>query len=185
MPQMTFRLPGGRRVQVSDVPNDDDVLTFDVVSNTWDSEPAQGGVTGFSTKFKTSDETINNDNTLTDDVDIQFEAEANGVYAIKVYLFLKSGANADFAYTFAAPSGASAEWINSGSWHPTNARGTDNLLDKTTLQTNNNIQTTPVYVMLKMGPTPGTFAFQWAQNSNSGNNTTLLKGTWMSFKKLN
>ncbi len=182
---MTFRLPGGRRVAVSDIPDDKDVLTFDAATNRWDAEASGGGGAGFQTKFKAADETITNDNILTDDVDLQFEAEAFGVYAIKMWIFMISGTNADFAYTFSAPAGASAEWINSGSWHPTNARSTDSLLDKTNLATNNIIQTTPVYVSLVMGATAGTFVFQWAQNNSSGQNTTLLKGTWMDHKKLN
>ena len=186
MPLMTFRLPGGRRVQVSDVPNDDDVLTFDIVTNTWDSEPAQGGgAEGFSTKFKTIDEIINNDNVLTDDTDLQFEAEANGVYAIKLFIFYTIPSAADLQYTFVAPSGALGKFISDAAWSPAASRNTSSLLDKIVVTTSNKVETTTVYVSLRMGGTAGTFAFQWAQNSSQSDDTTLFKGSWMDFKKLN
>lgn len=43
MPLMRFQLPGGFPVTVSDTPTGGEVLTFNAVTNQWDSETSAGG----------------------------------------------------------------------------------------------------------------------------------------------
>ena len=148
---------------------------------------ASGGG-GFSTVYKTSDETINSDATLTVDTDMQFTGDANGVYAIWGEFMFTTGTTPDFQYDIQTPSGNAwsiqDNWssiaekartdISSASGSPTSvivSSGTDKIIF--------------VDALVILGGTGGTVGLRWAQNTSDAGNTTMLKGGFLMYKKLN
>jgi len=107
MPNFGFKLPGNKKADVSDTPTNAQVLTFNSTSDLWDSQ-AGGGGGGFSTVYKTADESIQSDTTLTDDADLFFSVDASSVYVGFMYLYvdMDSGADPDMKTTFTIPAGA-------------------------------------------------------------------------------
>jgi len=134
--------------------------------------------------FKKLSETISSDTTLTDDDDLQFEAEANVNYAIFNCRFCNSHAAADLKERFSIPAGATINRINSF-WHggggcvPVDFAATLTSFDLGVAEMNPNPS------ILIMGATAGTVAYQWAQNGTTSEDTTLLAGSFLWVMKAN
>ncbi len=134
---------------------------------------------------KAADETVNNSNTLQNDDDFVFAAEANSVYLVELDLFLTSAASPpDFKIAFALPSGGSgATRLFDGS-----ASVSVNL-DATA---SDEIDTTAIYVgvptrvwaRITIGATAGNVQFQWAQETADMSNSSILKGSMMRCRKV-
>jgi len=183
MPQFKFKLPGNVPVDVSDTPTDQDVLTFESSSNQWLSQAAGGGG-GFSTVFKTADEIINSDNTLTDDTDLNFAIDADEFFACIVCLNWAADATPDFKFSFTGPAnmlgGFTVDWDD---------------INQTILAFSSVVggvgggasveKLAQINCLIKNGDTAGTFSVSWAQTNSDVADTTLFKGSWMMFKKLN
>jgi len=149
-----------------------------------DLVPAGGG---FSTVFKTADETIQSDTTLTDDTDLQFSVDANSSYAFMMVFTFVTGANPDFKYGMTSPSGALVS--SSSDFYAVN----------TTSYTRRDMSTTIVQLVpaggasrfkliigyVDVGVTAGSITLQWAQNTSQAEDTTVQKNSWVMFKKLN
>jgi hypothetical protein len=131
--------------------------------------------------LKTSDETINESEVLQDDNDLYFSVSANKMYAFKLVLHFNSGTVPDFNCAFSVPSGASfvgkmfedvsRVWQITASGHNCTGIGSN----KTII-----IQGTFI-----VGANSGTVKFQWAQDSEDSANTTVLQGSFLSYKLLN
>ena len=140
---------------------------------------------GFSTVFKTADEIITSDDTLTDDADLQFEVDKNSVYAYKMVLLMSSSVNADFKYFWTGPVGATMSWFED--------QDSNVGVTAKTITTQDNMNGAGVAVLtiqwpeglIITGANAGILNFQWAQLTSEATNTTLRKGSWILFKKLN
>lgn len=147
---------------------------------------------GFQTVYKTADETIENDATLTDDADLQFEAEANSIYAVFVYMFITGSQFADYKHAFSVPTGGSAfgnhhmDTLYRGAPFNSHSVGDMTVATDGSISSVANTQFAVISGFVEIGANAGTVAYKWAQNTGFANEfTTLQKGTFMMFKKLN
>ncbi len=144
---------------------------------------AGGG--GFSTVFKTVDETINSDSVLTADGDMTFSVDANSYYALYFLIKVHTAATPDFKYRIVGPSGSLIWGDNSAMDHDSSNRidldGFDIVV--TTFGTNNEFVLG--HGLIEIGGSAGSVELQWAQNTSDVGDTTLKVGSHLAFKKLN
>jgi len=153
---------------------------------------SSGGGGGFETVFKTADETINSDDTLTDDADLQFEVEANDVFALFHYIYAEGHATPDIKTSWGGPAGTEYFTIAGFSEKFTGSIqsaersqdmfGVSNAGSLTGVGFPNHLGMLGVILV---GGSAGTFAFQWAQNVSSVEDTILKRGSWLAFRKMN
>lgn len=139
-------------------------------------------------KVKTSDETINTDNTLSNDATLTgWSLAASSTYAIEGDLYLVSAATPDFQYTFtvsagsptcrfmdsAFRAGASVVDVGVGTSCGTGVSITVDNTNQHNVRLWGYITTT----------TAATVNFQWAQNTSNGSNTTLKDGSTIKLTK--
>jgi len=147
--------------------------------------PAGGGGGGFSTVYKTADEGITNDDTLTDDADLQFPVDADSWYNFRTVMNYDCNAAEDikFAYSIpAATSPAVAYQDYDGFAGIVWAANTTGILH--TGSGVGNIRGSYYNGNFKTGVNAGTMAIQWAQNTSGANVTTLQEGSMLMFRKL-
>jgi len=118
MPNFGFKLPGGKKVDVSDTPTDTEVLTFNSTKDEWDSQ-APGGGTDLTTKgdlhgYDTGNNRIPigaNDEVLTADsaqaLGLKWAAAAGG--GTWEILDFHEAASAESTYTFTPASPLSVD----------------------------------------------------------------------------
>ncbi len=157
----------------------DTVLTADSTEDLgikWAAAGGGGGKT-FAVKFKTSNETINNDSTLSDDAELLFTPTINKLYQILMFVYTNSGTTADFKQAFTIPTGATIQ-INAGDFQVT----PQNLMDGETPfpdVSSGLDQNKAILIRLVMSSTAGNCVYQWAQNVSDAEDTTLLEGSVM------
>jgi len=130
------------------------------------------------TAVKTADETINDDNTLSDDADLNVELEAGHTYVIFGFLFWESGTTPDFQYAFSAPTGATglrsaANWTASG--NPATAVFSTAQFCSGTAGTRG----TPFMATIRNPTNSGTLSVQWSQATSNAGDTTLKINSWI------
>jgi len=145
---------------------------------------------GFLTVFKTADETITNDDVLTDDADLQFPVDANGVYAFMLMTVISGNITPGFKHAFSIPAGAVGRGNHRFEFYAGEPSATYEMADLTVAETTgagglgeDNFGL--ILGMFRIGATPGTVAYQWAQGTSNALSTSLLDDSWMMFKKLN
>jgi hypothetical protein len=136
---------------------------------------------------KAADESTANDTTLSDDATLKFSMVANTKYRVRAVVFFDTVSAADFKYGLAGP--AAPTLVRCFRVH-TDAGGVpselalDTALPATVSLTGNG--STGGYVQFEMtfhnGANAATFAFQWAQNTSNGSNTTVRAGSWMEYQ---
>jgi hypothetical protein len=156
-----------------------------------------GGSESEGVVYKAADTNRNTTTTLTDDPDLQVPLDASSVYYVEVFLLLQdtSGGTADFKFGWTVPSGATFRYGAIG--------GTNGQWD------NVGVGTTPSSILsagsamaqgggsaaLTTGlawfgiaftdVTSGSLVLQWAQNTSSGSDVTLKRGSFIRYRKLN
>ncbi len=147
---------------------------------------AAGGGGGFCVVFKSADQAICTDITLTDDCCLQFAVDACSTYSIYHNMAFKTQDTPDFKYSYSVPACTTGRRIN-GNW----AGGPFEVTTTcwTTSMSPTVVGTAAFFIVhtgyITTSTTAGTFAFQWAQNTSSATCTTLVQGDWMMFRKLN
>jgi len=138
----------------------------------------------FISAFKTADEGINNDTTLTDDADLQFEADANSTYGLMMVLRVDAETSTpDIKANFSIPAGASG-FLLDGPW---DFAFTRLAVDVTTVQVGDLSTTMAFWATMAtfiIADTAGTIALAWAQNNTHAAKTFIRQGSYMLFKKL-
>jgi len=150
-----------------------------------------GGGGGFSTVFKTSDEVITSDTTLTDDADLVFSVDANSTYVGIMIVRLGGDAGTDYKEAFTIPAGATMtglgdstniwNWGYSDSVSPSKDMTAVNVVEVSSGSSPRFIMTP--FIIITAG-TSGSIQYQWAQNISSVNDTTTFKGSWIQFIKV-
>jgi len=132
------------------------------------------------TIVKSTDETRNNDTTLTDDSELVFTPQINTSYFICIFMMYESGATANIKHAVSIPAGATAFRINQ-SWDPSNHRNGTNWTTSSTRSGGGAgvIRFVPMHGRLVMGGTAGDFAYQWAQSVSSAQDTIIVEGACM------
>lgn len=144
--------------------------------------------------FKTADESISLDNTLSNDVALLFTADASGVYVIRVKLFITVHSGCDFQCDMTGPSGTGlASWksfgenqamaVNSSSGFSASTSYFSATYAPTAGGTNEG--SVEGEIMVTVGGSGGTVNLRWSQNISTADNLTLHKGSYLEYRKLN
>jgi hypothetical protein len=129
---------------------------------------------------KSADETINNDSTLNDDVDLVLAVKANSFYIIDAWIVYNSAAAADIKMTFKALAAATASWGFSYDQSPTEK----GLGDVAAVPTDATDQWMWIHGSLATGATAGNLQFQWAQNASDAGNTILRAESYIAITRV-
>lgn len=141
---------------------------------------------------KASDETVNNSDTLQDDDDFQFEAEADVTYIIEAQARVSWPKTPNFKSAFVVPSGATIS-----GWMATHnpVSGTDSSADVAATAdwtsalaigsgTFGAAAAMKLFAVLVMGGTAGKVKFQWAQNVATVADTTVEQDSFITVRRL-
>lgn len=133
---------------------------------------------------KTSDETLNNNDSLQDDNDLTFSVTANKNYAVWGTLLIDSGTTPDFKHQWSLPASATADM--------TSSTAVDDVLpfneSDPGFATGGGAGTpTPLTFTgtITVQGNAGTAVIQWAQNTADGSDTKVLEGSWLAYRLLN
>jgi hypothetical protein len=126
-------------------------------------------------KMKPADEIVISSSTLQDDNDLFFPVLANEMWSVQLYLSISSGTGPDFKFNFSVPAATTyafsqisqatavcLDYVNSDQSISTSGAG-------------NNAAIIPAF--FRVGATPGTVTFRWAQNTPTATNTILQAGS--------
>lgn len=140
---------------------------------------------GWKTVYKTADETIASDATLSDDADLKFPVDANSDYTFIMFLHVTSNTTADFKYAFTQPSGSFGRMKSTGDWDAVNSTGLVSIDASTAVVIGSATEKTlEQHGRIITGSTAGTIQLQWAQNTSDAGNTTLEQGSIIMWKKM-
>jgi len=148
-----------------------------------------------TTIVKANDETINgtaiDGAALQDDNDFTLSLEANKTYALDGVLLVAqaSGTAADFKFNFVEQTGTTFRIMFSVAGVNTSGETGHHLQSDTDSGQIDLVADTEQVILIKgsvfVGGTAGTFKLQWAQNTDTNVDTTVYKGSWLSFTKTN
>lgn len=138
--------------------------------------------------IKTTTESITSDDTLSSDAALQFAVLANEDYRFRFVIFYETAAAADFKYTVDGPSSPTLVRIFHRSVAPA-ATAFGGILTETAFGftavaiTAASATAGVIFIdgVLHNGANAGTVAFQWAQNTNNGGTTEVLKGSYVEY----
>lgn len=168
------------------------VLPFDGIDGEmgWPGAPgAAGSGDGSTTTYKTTDETRHN-NTIAADTDLVFAMDANSKYSFMLVVLFISTTAADFKFGNSGPAAATRVAIRrahipSGSVTQTNSVDNAYVASVTTASTSGEFGWVTMQGCITNGANTGNFAFTWAQNTTqAADDTTVLAGSWIRFKKV-
>jgi hypothetical protein len=136
---------------------------------------------------KSSDETIQSDNTLNTDGALVFSTASNTKYHIRGRIYFDTSAAADFKYRF--QNSGTTTLLRGLTIHV--VPGTSTLVPTvetgapTTTQAVTGTGTNGGYIefdfILHQGATAGGFSFQWCQNTSDASNTTVRAGSFLEY----
>lgn len=147
----------------------------------WKSLTSGSGGSGSAliTKRKTSDVTINSDNTLNDDADLYFAIGVSETWTFRFVIQGNSVTQPDFQFAVTAPSGATCDV---GVIDATGANTVSNLgCGKTTglVAGTGAAEVYEVVGTVVNGSNSGNVTLQWAQNTSNTANTTVYAGSYL------
>jgi hypothetical protein len=158
---------------------DDDVAHY--MSETWQMA------------YKSADETIQSDTTISNDAALTKALAASSKYAFRARIFFDTTANADFKYQLTY-SGTNSIWrCLRGQIVPGTAASTDTMTEGVDLAplllaaSITGAGTTGGFIQLDgviHTGNAGTWAFAWAQNTSDAANTTVRAGSYVEFFKV-
>ena len=148
---------------------------------------AAGGPTRIE---KNADETIQSDQTLSNDNTLVFTATASTAYYVQVRAAWTSDTTAEFKYTMTIPSGtirASGRTFDSlaltgAIGENCNLNASGDVCSVAGTVTNNGIL--EINAIIAVGGSGGSVAFQWAQSVSTATNTTVFKNSFLEYTAL-
>lgn len=140
-------------------------------------------------KLKTTGENRNATTVLASDATLQFPVAANTTYRFTMKAFYDTLAAADLKWRTSGPAGATAVRIKRGDIAPA-ATVMENIAVDVAYSGADIVAltagTTGGYIemegIIQNGATAGTFALQWAQNTSTVGNSTMLAGSWLEYQ---
>jgi len=136
-----------------------------------------GGGAGltFARVVKVADQIVNNSDTLVDDDELLFAANANRTYSFLLLILFASGTTPDWKIGWSVPAGASMEWGLMG------GSAANSLTEAQTDNQNGNGAGTEREVAYSgrvvLAGTAGDVIMQWAQNVANASDTTTFLGS--------
>jgi hypothetical protein len=151
-----------------------------------------GGSTQFSLAAKPSDTSRSNTNTLTDDPDLQFTAQAAGTYSVEWTMTITGPATANFKLALNCTGSVTvAFWATQMIDASGNRAGNaaQNACSGGTASQTQTALTNATYVVIQgfaevVTSTTGTISVQWSQAASSGTAVVAKQGSWMRISKI-
>ena len=143
-----------------------------------------------TTKYKASDETVNNSDVLQNDNDIALAVGASEIWAFYVQLFYSSAtATPDFKFDWAIPSGATGfQEVHAFGAAGSAVAGEPAYITDLTIDTSLTTADTAMMIILegvfRNSTNAGSLQFRWAQNTATVEDTTLITGSYGIFTKV-
>jgi hypothetical protein len=143
----------------------------------------------FTVVKKDKTETRISTSSFATDAKLFFAAEASSNYAFRCMVFFDTAAAADFKFQLIGPSGATTRYM----WEalPPGAAAYSNIGGNTAFSSSQSVLgagTSGGYVQINgvvySGTTAGEVALQWAQDTLTASNTSVLKGSYLEWLKL-
>lgn len=138
------------------------------------------------TRYKDTDQTVNNSSTLVNDDKFTFPVGANEAWGIECWLLVQSVSDADFKFSFTAPSGATKYFSAHPTTNLTLGSPTGGLAASSgnySVGTTYDLDAVPVPVLVKAvvinGATAGDVTLQWGQYTADNSDTKVLKGSYL------
>lgn len=154
-----------------------------------------GGGGGDTVIYKAVEEIRNSTTTLTLDDELQFEADAHGIYELDLRILTHCGGGSGMlAYKIELPSTVSGvdRFMITGNYNNASsvsyaAPSSDDAQFGYVYVTLYASQPATVHLRCNViiGGTGGTVGFKWAQATSSGTDTVLMKGSTLKYRKLN
>ena len=129
--------------------------------------------------IKTSDTTIQSDNTVNDDTELRFAVQAGYRYCGYAMIFVTSGTTPDFKYNFSVPVGATGYRLDAALSGAAMGTATSITTEKTGIATTGSRQCIFIPFFIKTASTAGEVIFRWAQNTSTASNTTVHEGSFI------
>lgn len=147
------------------------------------------GTEGYAPTAKRLNETTNTDTTFNDDAELKFAVEANEKYWFRFVVFYDTPTAADFKWQLAGPSSPTLILYDGFALPPgatslTITRDTAFGSAHSLTETSGTKGRLVVEGILHNGSNEGTVAFQWAQNTSNGSNTTVYAGSYVEWGKV-
>ncbi len=167
---------------------DEQILEYNSTSDIWEclTQPTAANLGGWSIVRKTADETIQSDDTYTNDGELFFSVDGNSVYFYQFGIRVSADSTADFKYRMVVPSGAVCAINGYAAWDANTVSTETSCTTSTPVGTSGlgSDQTVIGWGFIDTSGTSGTANFQWAQNNNTAADTTLLENTYLQFMKI-
>ncbi len=144
--------------------------------NVGNYKPAPGNT--FVRVVRTADTTITTDTTLGDDLQLKATLDISKHYHFELKLWHQSHTTPDFKFDFTLPSGATGDYAVTA-YDPLISSNTvaHNITSVIATTTSNVTQYSVITGRIIMSTTAGQIVFRWAQNTSSGSDTIVLKGS--------
>lgn len=135
--------------------------------------------------YKTADETIQSDTTLSNDSQLFLGVEANASYVFDSVIFFNTGGTPDYKGQWSAPSGATLTFQCTG-YSISDVLGVfwNSVGSLQTIAGNGTPRAHSMSGTLIVGSTAGTLRWQWAQNTSTASNTSTLIGSYIRLVKV-
>ncbi len=130
---------------------------------------------------KSQDETATGDASLSNDSELKFNMDASSVYYIEIMAYFTTGAG-NFKYALTGPAAATHVFVQRSHGGGTVTTGMDTGYTASTSIT----AISPGFVHMRItvdNVNAGVFAFQWAQDTSDGTNTTVHAGSLLKYIK--
>jgi len=147
--------------------------------------------------LKNTTETATNDNTVSNDAALTFSMGANITYNIVIRVLASISATGDFQFDINGPASPSS--ITGGYTYTaivdeatysvnTIVQGSGSISAYASAVSvlagvNSTIASLDIALTIVNGSNSGTFALRWAQNSSSGTGSSVLAGSWLTYKQ--
>jgi len=151
---------------------------------------------GWTSVFKTSDQSKNNDDALAADSALQFAMASGHTYVICGEAYYTCTANSDFKFSITGGQGSGS--VKMAYLQHTSAAGTDNTYEyhlavaasatyvaSTTIAPATHTSGRLWFTVIITTTGDGTFGFNWAQETSHADSTTVKAGSYIEYKAVN
>lgn len=144
------------------------------------------GIGQQTTVYKTSDQTVNNSSSLTNDTQLTVAVVANAVYRLESHFWFNSNTTANFKWQYAIPTAATYSLGVTG-YDITGVLVSNGNFDQTivlTAQSGGVDKHGSVYAIVTIGANAGNVVMKWAQNTANASNTIVRAGSHMTLTRI-
>lgn len=136
---------------------------------------------------KVADQTVTNSSTLTNDTELKFTAVASATYYVRAVLVVTSlGTTSDFKAAWSLPSGASgSHWATAQTYAASGSSSTAVTAAGSAVSVGSINGTYPIELEgnLTISTTAGDVVLQWAQNTQTEEDTKVLAGSFIEYRR--